>query len=53
MENLEANIEFNVTCHANGCENSGHTISVVAITEDTYFQCGPCGNEIEDVIPVG
>lgn len=46
-------IEFNVTCHTDDCVNSGYAILVNAITEDTYFQCGPCGMQIEDVIPVG
>jgi hypothetical protein len=50
---MEPMIEYNVTCHTDNCVNSGHTILVVAIAEDTFFQCGPCGNEIEDVVPVG
>jgi hypothetical protein len=50
---MEPMIKFNVTCHTDGCENSGHAILVDAITEDTFFQCGPCGIQIEDVIPVG
>jgi len=45
--------EFDVTCHSAGCENSEITIRVNAVAELPVVQCGPCGIQIEDVIPVG
>jgi hypothetical protein len=41
----------NVTCHTDGCENK----DIVIPFEDPadIVICGPCGIQIEDVIPVG
>jgi hypothetical protein len=45
--------EFDVTCHSADCENLEITIRVNAVAEAPYVVCGPCGIQIEDVIPVG
>ena len=45
--------EFDVTCHSAECENSKITIRVNAVADAPYVVCGPCGIQIEDVIPVG
>jgi len=45
--------EFDVTCHRAGCENVDIVIRVNAIAESPNIICGPCGQKIEDVIPVG
>jgi hypothetical protein len=45
--------EYDVTCHTAGCENTGITIRVNAVADTPYVVCGPCGIQIEDVIPVG
>jgi hypothetical protein len=45
--------EFDVTCRTAGCENSEITIRVSAVADLPYVVCGPCGIQIEDVIPVG
>jgi|688.fasta_scaffold1768760_2 ribosomal protein S27E len=41
----------NVTCHTDGCENKDITILFEGPAEIIF--CGPCGIQIEDVIPVG
>lgn len=46
-------IEANVTCATLDCPNSGHTILVMVDSVDLNVICGPCGQKIEDVIPVG
>ena len=55
MDNFEMPemAEFDVTCHSAGCENSDITIRVSAVADSPYVVCGPCGIQIEDVIPVG
>lgn len=45
--------QFNVTCQTEGCENADITIEVSAVADNPYVVCGPCGVQIEDVIPVG
>jgi hypothetical protein len=45
--------DFDVTCHSAECENSEITIRVSAVAETPHITCGPCGIQIEDVIPVG
>jgi hypothetical protein len=45
--------EYNVTCHTAECENAEITILVSAVADAPYVVCGPCGIQIEDVIPVG
>lgn len=45
--------EFDVTCHSADCENSEVSIRVNAVADSPHIICGPCGNQIEDVIPVG
>ncbi len=45
--------EFDVTCHTDGCENAGITLRVLADPENTNVSCGPCGQRIADVTPVG
>ena len=45
--------EFDVTCHTEECENSEIVIRVSAVANAPYVVCGPCGIQIEDVIPVG
>jgi hypothetical protein len=45
--------EFDVTCHSAGCENSDIVIRINAIADSPHIICGPCGIQIEDVIPVG
>lgn len=45
--------EFDVTCHSADCENSEIIIRVNAVADNPYVVCGPCGNQIEDVVPVG
>ena len=52
MDNLELS-EFDVTCHTAGCENAEIAIRVKAVAEELNVFCGPCGIQIEDVIPVG
>jgi hypothetical protein len=46
-------LEFDVTCHTAGCENAEIAIRVSAVADSPHVQCGPCGIQIEDVIPVG
>ena len=55
MDNFEIPemAEFDVTCHSAECENTGITIRVHASVEAPHIVCGPCGIQIEDVIPVG
>jgi hypothetical protein len=45
--------DFDVTCHSAECENSEITIRVSAVADSPHITCGPCGIQIEDVIPVG
>lgn len=45
--------EFDVTCHGADCENAEITIRVNAVADAPNVVCGPCGIQIEDVIPVG
>ena len=45
--------KFDVTCHTTECENAEITIRVNAVADLPIVQCGPCGIQIEDVIPVG
>ena len=45
--------EFDVTCHTAECENSEIVIRISAVADAPYVVCGPCGIQIEDVIPVG
>ena len=45
--------KFNVTCHTENCENKDITILLDAVKDNTYVVCGPCGIQIEDVVPVG
>jgi hypothetical protein len=52
MDNFEL-AQFNVTCHTEGCENTEITIEVSAVAEAPHVICGPCGIQIEDVVPVG
>lgn len=48
------------TCHVEGCPNNGIPIPVpIHWTDDegfeqtnTYFQCGPCGQQITDVVEI-
>ena len=51
MDNFEL-IEFDVTCHTAGCENSEITIRVNAIPDTPNVVCGPCGVKIEDLSTV-
>jgi hypothetical protein len=44
---------FSATCKTDGCENVNIPIDIQAIKEDPFIICGPCGQRIEDVIPVG
>lgn len=44
--------EFDVTCHSIDCENANITIRVNAVADNPFVICGPCGNQIEDVVPV-
>jgi len=41
---------WELTCHTDGCENNGITISME--TDATTFYCGPCGQEITDKVEV-
>ena len=45
--------EFNVACHTNDCENKDITVLVNSVKDNPIIICGPCGIQIEDVIPVG
>ena len=45
-------IEVMVTCHTEDCENKDIGIQVTK-ADIGIVQCGPCGIQIEDVIPVG
>ena len=45
--------DFNATCHTAECENADITICISAVVDAPYVVCGPCGQHIEDVIPVG
>ena len=45
--------EFDVTCHTAECENADIVIRVSAVADAPNVICGPCGIQIEDVIPVG
>ena len=51
MDNLVF-AEFDVTCHTAECENSEIVIRINAVVGTPYVVCGPCGIQIEDVIPV-
>lgn len=44
--------EFNVTCHTTGCENSEIVILINAVADSPYIICGPCGNQITDIVNV-
>jgi hypothetical protein len=52
VDNVEF-AEFDVTCHSADCENAEITIRVNAVADAPNVVCGPCGIQIEDVIPVG
>jgi hypothetical protein len=52
MQELEF-IELNVTCHTDGCINKNIALKVICIKSNPHVICGPCGIQIEDVIPVG
>ncbi|CAB5219663.1 hypothetical protein UFOVP221_111 [uncultured Caudovirales phage] len=44
--------EYRLTCHVDGCENCDVPIVLTAPTENVSFMCGPCCNEIMDVVPL-
>lgn len=44
---------FSATCKTDGCENANIPIEIQAVKEEPFIVCGPCGQRIEDVIPVG
>lgn len=41
---------FDVICHIDGCENSEITITITVPDVDPMVVCGPCGNEITDIV---
>lgn len=41
--------EHTVTCHTVGCENDG--IGIVIIEPGEIIVCGPCGQQITDIVP--
>ena len=46
-------IDFDVTCHTDNCENKDIVIRIGLLEIAPHAVCGPCGIQIEDVIPVG
>jgi hypothetical protein len=45
-------IQAMVTCHTEECDNKDISIEVTKADIGNVI-CGPCGQQIEDVIPVG
>lgn len=45
--------KFDATCHTVECENAEIAIRIDAVVDGPNIICGPCGIQIEDVIPVG
>lgn len=45
-------IDYTVICHTEGCENENIAIVVPAAAENPCVICGPCGNQITDLVPV-
>lgn len=45
-------IDYTATCHTEGCENENIAIVVPAAATDPNVICGPCGNQITDLVPV-
>ena len=41
-------ILYGLTCHTEGCQNCDILITMNAPSENPYFVCGPCCNEITD-----
>jgi len=41
---------YDLTCHTEGCANQD--IAIRLETDANAFYCGPCGNEITDVVEV-
>lgn len=49
---MPAMAEFDVTCNTLNCENIDITIRVNAVADNPFVICGPCGNQIQDVVAV-
>ena len=45
-------INYIATCRTKGCENENIGIEVPAAAVDPTVYCGPCGNQITDLVPV-
>jgi hypothetical protein len=48
MNETNEMIDYNLTCHTEGCQNCDIPIILNAPAENVYFVCGPCCNEITD-----
>jgi hypothetical protein len=44
-------IEYSVTCNTENCDNNGIAIQMFGVA-NMAFVCGPCANEITDVVIV-
>ena len=44
--------EFIATCHTEGCGNENDPFSVTADLDNPFIVCGPCNQQITDIIPV-
>jgi hypothetical protein len=45
-------VEVGATCHTEGCENAGVPITLLVPEDVSAYQCGACGEPIDDVLPV-
>ncbi|MGM7422784.1 hypothetical protein [Cellulosimicrobium sp. CpK407] len=46
----EDRITWIVTCRTPGCENADQPVHVLAPEHEPHVVCGPCGNEITNLI---
>lgn len=53
MEDEEPTKTMRLTCHTDGCENSGVPIDLVVPESTESFSCGPCATQITDATQVG
>lgn len=45
-------VDATVTCRTGGCINQDVPLDVPIAEENPHVICGPCGNQITDIIPV-
>lgn len=50
VDTTQTPVDFNVTCHTEGCENLDIVIEISSYDAVPHVICGPCAQEITDVV---